>query len=29
MLENGQLRQDDIAQDAFNEMVRFFQRKLG
>lgn len=29
MIENGQLSQDDIAQDAFNEMVSFFQRHLG
>jgi len=29
MLENSQLRQDEVAQDAFREMVDFFQRKLG
>lgn len=29
MLENGQLRQDEVAQDALQEMVSFFQRKLG
>lgn len=29
MLENSQLRQDDNAADAFDAMVRFFQRKLG
>jgi len=29
MLDGGQLRQDEVAQDAFEEMVRFFQRKLG
>jgi carboxymethylenebutenolidase len=28
MLANGQLRQDDIAQDAFNQMADFFKRKL-
>lgn len=28
MLEGGELRQDEVAQDAFQEMVRFFQRKL-
>ncbi|MBZ0279150.1 MAG: dienelactone hydrolase family protein [Anaerolineae bacterium] len=29
MLANGQLRDDDVAQDAFNEMADFFKRKLG
>jgi carboxymethylenebutenolidase len=29
MLANSQLRTDDVASDAFNEMVDFFQRKLG
>jgi carboxymethylenebutenolidase len=29
MLQNGQLRQDEVAQDAFNQMVSFFRRKLG
>lgn len=29
MLSNGQLRDDDVAVDAFNEMVDFFQRHLG
>jgi carboxymethylenebutenolidase len=28
MLSNGQLRQDEIAQDAFNQMADFFTRKL-
>jgi carboxymethylenebutenolidase len=28
MLEGGQLRTDEVAVDAFNEMVTFFQRKL-
>ncbi|MDL1882881.1 dienelactone hydrolase family protein [Anaerolineae bacterium CFX8] len=28
MLSNGQLREDEIARDAFDEMVRFFRRKL-
>lgn len=28
MLLNGQLRQDEVAQSAFDEMVSFFQRKL-
>jgi carboxymethylenebutenolidase len=28
MLANGQLRQDEIAQDAFNQMADFFRRKL-
>jgi carboxymethylenebutenolidase len=28
MLENGQLRTDEIAVDAYNEMVTFFERKL-
>lgn len=28
MLEGGQLRDDEVAQDAFNQMVSFFQRKL-
>jgi carboxymethylenebutenolidase len=28
MLEGGQLRTDDVAQDAYNEMVDFFTRKL-
>ncbi len=29
MLENSQFRQDEVAQDAFEQMVSFFQRKLG
>ena len=29
MLENGELRQDDVAIDAFQEMVAYFRRKLG
>ena len=29
MLTNGQLSQDEIAQDAFGEMMNFFRRKLG
>lgn len=29
MLEGGQLRQDEVAQDAFNQMADFFHRKLG
>jgi carboxymethylenebutenolidase len=29
MLAGGQLRTDEVAQDAFDEMVRFFERKLG
>jgi carboxymethylenebutenolidase len=29
MITNGQLSQGDIPQDAFNEMVSFFRRKLG
>lgn len=29
MLANSQLRQDEVAQDAFEQMVSFFQRKLG
>jgi carboxymethylenebutenolidase len=29
MLSDGQLRQDEVAQDAFDEMVSFFVRKLG
>jgi len=29
MLENGELRTDDVATDAFNEMVDYFTRKLG
>ena len=29
ILASGQLRQDEIAQDAFNEMAEFFRRKLG
>jgi carboxymethylenebutenolidase len=29
MLVNGQLRQDELAQDAFAQMVSFFRRKLG
>lgn len=28
MLSGGQLREDEITQDAFDEMVRFFERKL-
>jgi carboxymethylenebutenolidase len=28
MLEGGQLREDDVAMDAFNEMADFFSRKL-
>lgn len=29
MLSGGQLRQDEVAQDAFNEMADYFHRKLG
>ncbi|WP_238625574.1 dienelactone hydrolase family protein [Aggregatilinea lenta] len=29
MLVNGELREDEVAQDAMNEMVQFFRRKLG
>lgn len=29
MLDDGQLREDAIAQDAFQQMVSFFQRTLG
>jgi len=29
MIEGGELRTDDVANDAFDEMVRYFQRKLG
>ncbi len=29
MLEGGELSQDDVATDAFNEMVTYFRRKLG
>ena len=29
MLVNGQLRDDEVAQDALDEMVQFFRRKLG
>ncbi len=29
MLTGGQLREDEVAQDAFEQMVSFFQRKLG
>ena len=29
MLSGGQLRTDEVAQDAFEEMVTFFKRKLG
>ena len=29
MLEGGQLRTDEVAQDAFNQMADFFKRKLG
>lgn len=29
MLENGELSKDDVATDAFNEMVTYFRRKLG
>jgi carboxymethylenebutenolidase len=29
MIVNGALRQDDVAEDALQQMVRFFQRKLG
>lgn len=28
MIQNGQLRQDDVGQDAFNEMADYFTRKL-
>jgi carboxymethylenebutenolidase len=28
MVQNGELRDDEVAQDAFNQMVSFFQRKL-
>ena len=29
MLDNGQLRDDDVADDAFEQMISFFQRELG
>jgi len=29
MLAGGQLRQDEVASDAFAEMVSFFRHKLG
>jgi carboxymethylenebutenolidase len=29
MLQGGQLRTDDVAADALNEMITFFQRHLG
>ena len=29
MLQNGQLRMDEVAQNASSEMVSFFNRKLG
>jgi carboxymethylenebutenolidase len=29
MLESGQLREDEVAQDAFEQMVSYFTRKLG
>ena len=29
MLKDGQLRTDEVAQDAFNQMADFFKRKLG
>lgn len=29
MLQNGELRQDDVGTDAFNEMADYFTRKLG
>lgn len=29
MLSDGQLRDDEVAQDAFNQMADFFKRKLG
>lgn len=29
MLAGGELREDEVAQDAFNQMVSFFERKLG
>lgn len=29
MLEDGELSRDDVATDAFNEMVTYFRRKLG
>ncbi len=29
MLADGQLRQDEVAQDALQQMVTFFRRKLG
>ena len=29
MITNGQLSQDEVAQDAFGEMANFFRRKLG
>jgi carboxymethylenebutenolidase len=29
MLSNGQLRDDEVAVDAFNQMADYFQRKLG
>ena len=28
MLQNGELRTDEVAQDAFDEMIRYFERKL-
>ncbi len=29
MLDDGELRRDEVADDAFDEMVRYFRRKLG
>jgi carboxymethylenebutenolidase len=29
MISNGQLRQDEVARDAFEQMASYFQRKLG
>jgi carboxymethylenebutenolidase len=29
MIVGGELRQDEVTQDAFSQMVQFFQRKLG
>jgi carboxymethylenebutenolidase len=29
MIVGGELRQDEVTQDAFNQMVQFFRRKLG
>lgn len=29
MLQSGQLRTDDVGQDALEQMISFFERKLG